>query len=149
MGTLIYLALTALLRVALTVYFSRIEVEGEEDIPDGPLVLAATHPNTFLDVALVATRLRRKVRFVAKAGLFKNPVAAWFLRSLGALPVERRRDTAAKGAGDGAGEGALSDDARERNARALGACEEAVAAGGAVLIFPEGTSEHGTKLLPL
>src|SRR5262249_43597240 len=60
----------------------------------------------------------------------------------GAVPVERRQER----------EGAeLEADAREKNARALDACEQAVASGGAILIFPEGTSElvQGTKLLPL
>jgi 1-acyl-sn-glycerol-3-phosphate acyltransferase len=140
MSTLVYWVLRAVLRVALAVYFSRIELEGEEDVPEGPIVIAATHPNAFIDVALVGTRLRRRVHFVAKAGLFKNPIARVLLRALGAVPVERRKDR------DGA---ALEADAQDKNARSLAACEEAVAHGGAVLIFPEGTSEQLSKLLPL
>jgi 1-acyl-sn-glycerol-3-phosphate acyltransferase len=138
--TLVYAVLKTILRVALAVFFSAIEVDGAEEVPEGPIVLAATHPNTFIDVALVGTRLRRRVRFVAKAGLFKNPLARFFLDSLGALPVERRLDR---------GGGELEKEAQAKNARSLAACEEAVAAGGAVLIFPEGTSEQLPKLLPL
>ncbi len=140
MSNLIYWVLRALTRVALAVYFSQIELVGEEDVPDGPIVIAATHPNAFIDVALVATRLRRRVHFVAKAGLFKNVFLRVFIRSLGALPVERRKDR------EGA---ALEADAQAKNAKSLAACEEVVAAGGAVLIFPEGTSEQVPKLLPL
>src|SRR5262249_37626717 len=139
---LAYRVMRALLRVALWVWFSRIEVEGEEELPAGPLVLAANHPNAFMDVALVATRLDRRVGFVAKAPLFRNPFRRVFLRALGAVPVERRQER----------EGAeLDAEAREKNARALDACEQAVAEGGSILIFPEGTSElvQGTKLLPL
>lgn len=140
MVRLVYEVLKAFLRVVLAVYFSRIEVTGEEDVPEGPIVLAATHPNTFMDVALVGTRLRRRVRFVAKAGLFKNPLARAFLTTLGAVPVERRLDRGGAG---------LEADAQAKNAQSLAACESAVAEGGAVLIFPEGTSEHLPKLLPL
>jgi 1-acyl-sn-glycerol-3-phosphate acyltransferase len=138
--TLVYAVLKLITRVALAVYFSRIEVTGEEDVPEGPIVLAATHPNAFMDVALVATRLRRRVRFVAKAGLFKNPIGGFLLRTLGAVPVERRLDR---------GGAQLEGDAQNKNAKSLAACEEAVAEGGAVLIFPEGTSEQVPKLLPL
>ena len=140
MSTLVYWILRAVTRVALAIYFSKIEVEGEEDVPAGPIVIAATHPNAFIDVALVATRLQRRVHFVAKAALFKNPLGAAFLRALGAVPVERRMDR------EGA---ALEAGAQDKNAKSLAACEEVVAAGGAVLIFPEGTSEHVPKLLPL
>jgi 1-acyl-sn-glycerol-3-phosphate acyltransferase len=140
MSTLVYWVLRAVMRVALAIYFSKIEVEGEEDVPAGPIVIAATHPNAFIDVALVATRLQRRVHFVAKAALFKNPLMGAFLRALGAVPVERRMDR------DGA---ALEAGAQDKNAKSLAACEEVVAHGGAVLIFPEGTSEHVAKLLPL
>ena len=57
MTYILYDTIRPLVRVALAVYFSRIEVEGEEDVPDGPIVIAATHPNAFIDVALVALRL--------------------------------------------------------------------------------------------
>jgi 1-acyl-sn-glycerol-3-phosphate acyltransferase len=140
MNYLLYDTLRPLVRVALAVYFSRIEIEGEEDVPDGPIVIAATHPNAFIDVALVATRLRRRIGFVGKAPLFKNPIAGAFLRSFGAVPVERRQER--EGASNEAG-------AQEKNAKSLAACEELVASGGGVLIFPEGTSEFGPKLLPL
>ncbi len=140
MSSAIYWLLRSLVRVALAVYFSRIELEGEEDVPPGPIVIAATHPNAFMDVALVATRIPRRVHFVAKAGLFKNPLLRWFLSSLGAVPVERRKDR----------EGAsLEASAQDKNAQSLAVCEETVAHGGAVLIFPEGTSEQVPQLLPL
>src|SRR4051812_9946307 len=123
MSTLIYWVLRSVLRVALAVYFSRIELEGEEDVPSGPIVIAATHPNAFIDVALVGTRLRRRVHFVAKAGLFKNPILRTFISALGAVPVERRLDR--QGA-------ALETGAQDKNAQSLAVCEETVAKGGAV-----------------
>src|SRR4051794_30293172 len=126
-AAVVYLLLRALLRHALRVFFRDIEVEGRSDVPeDGPLLLAANHPNTLMDVLLVATALDRRVGFVAKAPLFKSLVLGPLLRFFGAVPVERRQ------------EGALDEAALRRNEQALAACEEAVARGGAVLIFPEG-----------
>lgn len=135
---MIYLLLRALLRHALRIFFRVVEVEGRSDVPvDGPLLLAANHPNTLMDVLLVATALDRRVGFVAKAPLFRVPLLGALLRFFGAVPVERRQD------------GPLDEAARARNDAALRACEEAVARGGAVLIFPEGVSQDEPRLMPL
>lgn len=135
---MIYLLLRALLRHALRIFFREVVVEGRSDVPaDGPLLLAANHPNTLMDVLLVATALERRVGCVAKAPLFQVPVLGRLLRFLGAVPVERRQ------------EGPLDDAARARNEATLQGCEEAVAHGGAVLIFPEGVSQDEPRLMPL
>lgn len=135
---MIYLLLRALLRHALRIFFREVVIEGRSDVPPrGPLLLAANHPNTLMDVLLVATALDRRVGFVAKAPLFRVPVLGRLLRFFGAVPVERRQ------------EGPLDEAARARNDAALRACEEAVARGGAVLIFPEGVSQDEPRLMPL
>jgi len=134
---MLYAALRALLRHALGLYFRRIEIEGRAEVPaDGPLVLAANHPHTLIDAVLVGTCIERRVGFVAKATVFRG-IAGKLLRALGAVPVERAMD----GPVDAAG--------RERNRQALAACEEAVAAGRALLIFPEGISQEAPRLQPL
>lgn len=131
---MVYRLLRALLRHALRVFYRGIEVEGLEDVPQrGPLLLAANHPNTLMDVLLVATGLDRRVGFVAKAGLFENPVVGWFFRSMGAVPVYRKQD----GGGGESNDNALRD------------CEATVAQGGAILIFPEGISQEEPRLQPL
>ena len=105
---MIYLLLRALMRHALRVFFRQIEVEGLEQVPpEGPLLLAANHPNTLIDVLLVATFLDRRVGFIAKSTLFKNPLANMILRGLGAVPVYRKMD------------GPLDAAAKEQNANAL------------------------------
>lgn len=67
----------------------RWEVGGREHVPpDGPLLVIANHLS-WLDPPLVGTVLPRKVHFMAKHELFRNPLAAWVLRRLGAFPVRR------------------------------------------------------------
>ncbi len=136
---MIYRILRVLMRYALQVFFRKITIEGLENVPrEGPLLVAANHPNTLIDVLLVATSLERRIGFVAKSTLFGNPVLGGFLRAMGAVPVYRRVD-ATQGTDDKAG-----------NKRSLEACEHTVAAGGAILIFPEGISQTAEpRLMPM
>lgn len=131
---MVYRLLRALIRHGMRVFYRSIEVEGLETVPtSGPLILAANHPNTLMDVLLVAMMLDRKVGFIAKATLFDHPLAGALLRFLGAVPIHRTQDgTTAEG--------------KAANAQALAASEEAVAEGRAILIFPEGVSQDEPRL---
>lgn len=69
-------------------FFYRIEVKGLENIPaDGALIC----PNHYkiLDPLFVAICVRRKIRFMAKYEIFKNPLLGYFLRNVGTYPVKR------------------------------------------------------------
>ena len=65
---------------------------GVEHIPrPGPVLLASNH-RSYFDVAalgLVAARLGRPVRFLAKQEVFDAPVVGRLARALGGIPVER------------------------------------------------------------
>ncbi|MGE0709007.1 MAG: 1-acyl-sn-glycerol-3-phosphate acyltransferase [Planctomycetota bacterium] len=131
---MVYRLLRAILRHALRVFFRSIEVEGLSSVPtQGPLLLAANHPNTLMDVLLVAVGLDRRVGFLAKATLFDNPLAGAILRFLGAVPINRPQD-------------GMSAEAQAANQNALAASEGAVASGQAILIFPEGVSQEEPRL---
>lgn len=131
---MVYRLLRALIRHGMRVFYRSIEVEGLETVPtSGPLILAANHPNTLMDVLLVAMMLDRRVGFIAKATLFDNPFAGALLRFLGAVPIHRTQDGS-------------SPAGKAANAQALAASEEAVAEGRAILIFPEGVSQDEPRL---
>ena len=101
--------------VVLRVWF-RVRVTGAEHVPaDGAAVVAPNHKN-FLDAFFVGIAVRRHVRYMAKVELFKGPLGWLFLR-LGAFPVRRG----------------------EADAEALQTAHEILAAGGLVVVFPEGT----------
>ena len=113
---LVYLLSRAILQPFFHAYF-RMERIGREHIPkDGPVIIAANH-RSFLDPFVIGMMLRRPLYFVAKAELFKNPIVAWWLSSLGAFPVDR-----------GHGDRDAMDTARRILER-----------GDCVVIFPEGT----------
>ena len=134
---MLYTLLKLLLRHALHVFFRRLDVEGLEQVPArGPLLLAANHPNTLIDVLLVGCSVDRKVGFVAKATLFKG-LPGLIFRYFGAVPVARKMD------------GEVSEAAKRKNADVLAYCEQTIADGQAILIFPEGISQDDPQLMKL
>ena len=123
------------LRVALGCYFRRVEVSGRRHVPAaGPLILASNHPHSITDALVLGLGAGRMLHYLAHSGLFRNRWKAAFLRSSGVIPVYRRHDV--KGAA-------------ERNVEMFGACHEVMEKGGAIGIFPEGTSEDERRVQKL
>ena len=94
----------------------RVEVIGAERLPaTGPVVVAPNH-DSVLDPIVLGAAVQRELRFVAKAELWRSRLLAWMLDGLGAIPIERGRS--------------------DYLAAAL--VLQALAAGEAVVIFPQG-----------
>lgn len=75
-------------RMTLSI-FADWEVIGKENVPPvGPLIVVANHQSNF-DPSLLATSFPRRIKFLAKRDIFRNSIAAWFLRQYGAIPVNR------------------------------------------------------------
>jgi glycerol-3-phosphate O-acyltransferase / dihydroxyacetone phosphate acyltransferase len=117
---------------AITWTFYRVDTRGAPPSSGGAL-LVANHPNAMLDPAVVWATAGRDVRFLAKEPLFRIPVLAQLLRAGGAIPVYRAIDAADT----------------SKNAAMFAAAGDALAAGDAVCIFPEGTSHSTGRLEPL
>lgn len=134
-GGLGYRLVRSLSRVLLGLFHRRVEVEGAARVPaNGPLILAANHQNALVDPMLLMSAVERRLVPIAKAPLFRNPLIAPFLKLVGAVPVHRREDIGAE---------PVQNDAMFDRATA------ALDAGGAILIFPEGTSRPEPALRPL
>lgn len=116
----------------LTVRGYRARVEGEENIPAaGGVILAGNHISA-IDTYVMPALIRRQVTFPAKAELFAgnrgigSKIVAWFLRSVGQVPLDRSGGRASM---DG-----------------LGPIQQVLADGGVAGIFPEGTRSPDGKL---
>ncbi len=101
----------------LSKLFFPITVYGLENLPSsGSYIIASNHISNIDPVAIGAT-VPRRISFMAKDSLFKNPVLRWILFGLDTFPV--RRETAD-----------------------IGALREAIRrlkAGRPLVMFPEGT----------
>jgi len=117
------------------VYFRRLEVSGADRIPaTGPVIFASNHPHSVTDALLLGLGAGRMLHFVAHSGLFRNRLQSWFLRSCGVIPVFRPRDVS---------------EAADRNVAMFSACHRLLTEGGAIGIFPEGTSAEERRVQKL
>lgn len=114
--------------------FYRTTIVGGAIPREGPLLLVGNHPNSLLDPLFLASVARRPVRFLAKAPLFDDPFTSWAVRAVGAIPVYRPKDNPAL---------------VRQNAATFRAAHDALLAGAAVGIFPEGMSHDQPSLVPL
>ena len=112
-------------RVMYATYF-RWRVFGAENVPQtGGVILASNHAS-FLDPPLVGAGLNRDINYLARESLFRFPGIGALLRSWNSVPVDRY--------GGGA--------------RGLKIILERLLAGGAIILFPEGTRTPDGQLQP-
>ena len=64
-------------------------VTGRENIPKTGGVIFSSNHLSYLDPVLWIIVIRRRIRFMAKQELFKNPLLGWFLRRMDVFGVER------------------------------------------------------------
>ena len=89
----LYYTLRRGLKLALELYFVDIQSSGTEHVPaHGPVIFAANHPNSIMDTMLLGACTSRQVHYMARSGLFKNPVVAWVFNACGVIPVYRAQD---------------------------------------------------------
>ncbi|KIM81281.1 hypothetical protein PILCRDRAFT_89247 [Piloderma croceum F 1598] len=90
--TLVYRTLRQLSQWTISGFYSDVHIEGANNVPkDGPLILASTHHNEIIDIAVLAITIphRRPISFWTKSSLFEFPLAGAILSSSGAIPVTR------------------------------------------------------------
>jgi 1-acyl-sn-glycerol-3-phosphate acyltransferase len=107
-------------------WWGRLRVEGLEEVPvEGPLLVVPNHDSQWDPVLVgLAVRPRRRLRFLARASLWRIPGLGPVLAALGQIPTPR-------------GEG---------DARALDRGVQALRSGEAVCVFPEGGLSWGESL---
>ena len=127
--------IVALVRLALRIYFQRIEVTGIEHVPlDTPVIFVLNHPNALVDPVFLLCLAPRPVSFLAKAPLFRMPVIGYLVKALDSLPVYRRQDE--------------GEDV-SKNQETFVAARKLLSRGGTIGICPEGVSHDDPGLKPI
>lgn len=68
----------------------RIRITNPENEPlDKNYVVCCNH-TALMDVVVIAIALKNQLRFMAKKEIFKVPILSWFVKSMGAFPVDRK-----------------------------------------------------------
>lgn len=105
-------------RVFLAPFFG-MAVRNQDSVPKaGAFILLPKHQR-WEDIPLLALASPRPVYYVAKYELFMNPLLAWYIRSLGGIPLNRKRPLESR--------------------PALKGVLQILRMGEGVVIFPEGT----------
>ena len=119
-------ALRPLLSNPAALAFARFDIQGVTAIPQtGPAILVCNHRSYFDPVVLqmVAAKVGRTVRFLAKKELFDAPVVGQFMSAVGAIRVDRGSGSSAP----------------------LEAAARALRAGELVAVLPQGTIPRGPE----
>jgi 1-acyl-sn-glycerol-3-phosphate acyltransferase len=127
--------IVALVKVALRIYFQRIEVTGLEHVPlDTPVIFVMNHPNALVDPVFLLCLAPRRVSFLAKAPLFRMPFIGYLVKAMDSLPVYRQQDE--------------GSDTR-KNQETFIEARKLLARGGTIGICPEGVSHDAPGLKPI
>ena len=109
----------------------RVKVDGKENVPPRPVLIAANH-TSFFDILIALGYFPVKFNFVMKKELFKIPFFGRAVKTLGYFPIDRKNARSA--------------------ARSLQELAAFLRGGKNVFIFPEGTrgkpEEKNLPLLP-
>jgi len=129
-----YRALQGWARLAVAVFYRRLEVSADSRLPqDRPVILAANHGNALADVAVIIAGTPDFPHFLAAASWWKSAPARLLFGLGGVVPIHRRRD----------------GEHTQQNASSFEECHNALASGASIAIFPEGEMHLEPALLPL
>jgi glycerol-3-phosphate O-acyltransferase/dihydroxyacetone phosphate acyltransferase len=130
---MIYRLLRQIIKLSLFIYFKKIVVTGENNIPAaGPMIIVANHPNTLIDPLIITSITKQKIGFIANAGLFSNKLLARIFNFFNVIPIYRKKD--------------ILPGEKPDNRTAFSKCHEYLSKGNTILTFPEGSSLYELNL---
>ncbi len=132
---MVYKLLVVVGRIAIHFYCRKIVVNDPSKLKsEGPLIIAANHPNSFLDAIILATLFKSPIYSLARGDAFVGKRVSRFLKTINMLPVYR------------VSEGVEN---LEHNYTTFDACQKLFEENKIVLIFSEGGCVNEWHLRPL
>jgi 1-acyl-sn-glycerol-3-phosphate acyltransferase len=115
-------------KVSLMMAGIRIEVSGQQLVPQGePVIFMSNHQSNF-DILALYRAIPKRFSWIAKEELFSYPVFGHSMRRAGYIPLDRT---------DG-----------RRSLKSMVAAAARISHGDSVIIFPEGTRSEDGQLIP-
>ncbi len=106
---------------------ARVNIEGEEHLPPGPVVLVANH-QSLLDVPALITSIPYPLYFVAKKELQYMPFFGWALKAMGHVLIDRSN--------------------RQQATASINRAADRIRNGLSVMVFAEGTRSATGQVAP-
>lgn len=133
---MIYTLIVSVIRMAVHIYFRKINVIANENLPKkGAAVFIANHPSALLDPLVIAIIAGRPLHFIAAAEYLGNKFTTWlFQKQLNMIPVYRPE---------------IHTSGNTSNDHMFQHCFETLADDSVIIIFPEGNSETEKRVRKL
>lgn len=132
---MLYRFLRVYVRWAMSLYCRKITIQNPDRLRwKGPLLLAANHPNSFLDAIVLDILFQQPIWSLARGDAFRNNFIRKILHRLKILPVYRTSE---------------GTENLGINYQTFNTCQEIFRRQGLVLIFSEGRCINEWKLRPL
>ncbi|MEO7309909.1 MAG: 1-acyl-sn-glycerol-3-phosphate acyltransferase [Chitinophagaceae bacterium] len=133
---MLYYFLKYLIGLSMQFFYRRVTLINSKGLHlRGPLMIAANHPNSFIDALYFAVNNDRPIHVITRGDVFEKPAMGKMLRGFKLIPIFRIRD---------------GKDKLGNNDDTADAVIDVLRKGGIVMIFVEGYCVHQTELiLPL
>ncbi|MGE5520142.1 MAG: 1-acyl-sn-glycerol-3-phosphate acyltransferase, partial [Candidatus Dadabacteria bacterium] len=135
LGQVLFSILKLYAKLAIKIYCRKIIINKPSTLRlKGPLLIAANHPNSFLDGIIFSTLFEHETYLLARGDAFRKKHHSWILRKLYMLPVYRTSE---------------GPENLNHNYATFAACQDAFEQGAIVVIFSEGSCFNEWHLRPL
>jgi len=129
---LLYKFLKTVVRLAIHLYFKKITIKNLDLVPqDAPIIFAANHPGAFMDPIVIASVINKQLHFLARGESFSNSVSRWIFGNLNMIPIYRPSET---------------PELMHKNKDVFNHAFSLLEKGGAIIIFPEGSSKTERRI---
>ena len=130
----IYSIFSPPIRLGLRIYFKKIYIINEANVPAGKKALyLLNHPTSFVDPILLATQTKAFLHFLIRGDVFKKGLALKLLNGIHGIPIFRATEVR---------------NAKQKNEETFDRIAEVLHRDESVMIMPEGSTDKTRRLRP-